>query len=120
MSQRGRKSRASLSVVPVIPGARTPAPVELDEAESRIWDAVLRSMRQDWYSPAIAPLLRAYCTECVTAELLERKLRELREFSPSDPYYFRLMTAHRQSAKTLDLVGNEVEAHTAKQSSRRD
>ena len=86
MSQRGRKSRASLSVVPVIPGARTPAPVELDEAESRIWDAVLRSMRQDWYSPAIAPLLRAYCTECVTAELLERKLRELREFSPSDPY----------------------------------
>ena len=34
------------------------------------------------------PLLRAYCTECVTAELLARKLRELREFSPSDPYYF--------------------------------
>ena len=77
------KGRASLSVVPVIPGAPPPAPVELDEAESRIWDAVLRSMRQDWYSPAIAPLLRAYCTECVTAELLERKLRELREFSPA-------------------------------------
>ena len=48
MSQRGRKSRASLSVVPVIPGARTPAPVELDEAESRIWDAVLRSITADF------------------------------------------------------------------------
>ena len=108
MSQRGRKSRASLSVVPVIPGDQTPAPVELDEAESRIWDAVLRSMRQDWYSPAIAPLLRAYCTECVTAELLERKLRELREFSPSDPYYFRLMTAHRQSAKTLISLATKL------------
>ena len=66
------------------------------------------------------PLLRAYCTECVTAELLARKLRELREFSPSDPYYFPLMTAHRQSAKTLISLATKFEAHAAKQSSRRD
>ena len=62
-------------------------------------------------APAIAPLLRAYCTECVTAELLERKLRELRElreFSPRDPYYFRLMTAHRQSAKTLISLATKL------------
>ena len=32
MSQRGRKSSARLSIVPIIPGAQTPAPVELDEA----------------------------------------------------------------------------------------
>jgi hypothetical protein len=33
MSQRGRKSSARLSVVPIIPGARTPAPVELENWE---------------------------------------------------------------------------------------
>ena len=78
MSQRGRKSSARLSVVPIIPGARTPAPVELDGREPDM------GCRAPLDAPGLVlagnrPLLRAYCTECVTAELLER---ELREFSP--------------------------------------
>jgi hypothetical protein len=39
---------------------------------------------------------------------VETSLRELREFSPSDPYYFRLMTAHRQSAKTLISLATKL------------
>jgi hypothetical protein len=78
MAQRGRKgSKGPLNVVPLMPGKREPPPADLGEEERALWDSIVGVARRDWYNPAMAPLLRAYVSECVTSAFLERKLREL-------------------------------------------
>jgi hypothetical protein len=120
MSQRGRKSRASLSVVPVIPGARPPAPVELDEAESRIWDAVLRSMRQGLVLAGNRPPAEGLLHRMRDRRAPRAQAPRVARVLPQRPLLFPSDDRAPAVSEDLDLVGNEVEAHAAKQSSRRD
>ena len=66
MAQRGRKSTASLTVVPkqVERGAVEP-PESLSEAESRVWRAVVGAKPVDWFTDENLPLLSDYCRHVV-------------------------------------------------------
>jgi hypothetical protein len=107
MAQRGRKgSKADiLSIVPRLPGERAPAPPELSEEERRIWNDVVRNMREDWFNPAIAPLLRAYSCECVAGDVLGRRLRELQW---GDPDYRGVAAMHRAAAKSIASLATKL------------
>ena len=71
MRQRGRKSAASLSVVPIATDARRPPPPEnLAAAEAKIWTAIVASVPGGWVTVAQEPLLTAYCRHVASGDTL--------------------------------------------------
>ena len=77
MRQRGRKSSASLSVVPVSFEARRPAPpAELTAPEAKVWKAIVCSTPGGWFSVAQEPLLSAYCRHVVTGDRLSAMINK--------------------------------------------
>ena len=73
MAQRGRKSSASLAVVPVVPLApqRRPEPPEhLNEAEATEWRELVAAMRSDWFGRESHGLLESYVRHVCLARLI--------------------------------------------------
>src|SRR5262245_5229630 len=83
---RGRKSQASLSVVPpAIPGAGRPdPPSHLDAAESQIWRAVVGALPDRWIDAAGEQVLLRLVAQAAVAAGLETRLRALRAQRPPD------------------------------------
>lgn len=99
MAQRGRKgSKSVLTVVPSMPWERAPAPADLSAEAKRLWDDIVHSMRSEWFSPAIVPLLKAYCIEAVVGDQLGRRLDEL---VFEDPERKRIAARHRETTRVL-------------------
>jgi hypothetical protein len=70
MAQRGRKSAASLAVVPLA----TPAPPSplpgLTEEQAAVWDSIVRSLPYNWFAPSSYDLLGLMCRHVVTARVI--------------------------------------------------
>src|SRR5262245_39651406 len=83
---RGRKSQASLSVVPpAIPGAGRPdPPAHLDGSEAQIWRAVVGALPDHWIDAAGEQILLRLVAQAAIAERHEGHLRELRAQRPPD------------------------------------
>jgi hypothetical protein len=76
---RGRKSAASLSVVPLVPGQGRPEPPKgLDKWERRIWREVVDALPAHWVDPAGQLLLQRLVAQAAVAERRELRLRQLR------------------------------------------
>jgi P27 family predicted phage terminase small subunit len=75
MGQRGKKSAAELSVVPVLGDARMAAPSTLTPDEASVWKGIVDSLPPDWFRPSDEPILAAYCQ---TAAQYEKATEELR------------------------------------------
>src|SRR5215472_14912483 len=76
---RGRKSAASLSVVPVLPGRGRPEPPpDLDELEQRIWREVVDALPGHWLDRAGQVILRRLVAQAAVSERQESRLRQLR------------------------------------------
>jgi hypothetical protein len=99
MAQRGRKgSKGTILDIVDLPGERAPPPPELSEEVGKLWTDIVRGMRSEWWTPAMAPLLEAYCVQAVFARRLEREMDELPlEASARGP----LAAMHRDTARTL-------------------
>jgi len=65
--QRGRRSAASLRVVPLGEIPRQRAPADLPRDESRVWDSIVAAEPADWFSGSTRPLLAQYCRHIVAA-----------------------------------------------------
>ena len=73
MAQRGRKSSASLAVVPVVPLApqgRPEPPEHLNEAEATEWRELVAAMRSDWFGRESHGLLERYVRHVCLARLI--------------------------------------------------
>jgi|SRR5215831_14823919 len=71
----GRKSAASLSVVPVIPGQKRPAPPSyLSDDEAEVWRSIVGSMPPNWFGPETWPMLCQLCAHTITSRELRRRL----------------------------------------------
>lgn len=69
--KRGRKSAASLAVVPVSLEARRPPPPEhLDPKAADVWRNTVSTMPGGWFDRAQEPILSAYCRHVVSASRL--------------------------------------------------
>ena len=75
----GRKSAASLSVVPVVPGQGRPKPpASLDSLERRIWRDVIDALPAHWLDLAGQLILRRLVAQAAISERREARLRQLR------------------------------------------
>ncbi|HEY2402918.1 MAG TPA: hypothetical protein VGI23_21375 [Steroidobacteraceae bacterium] len=76
---RGRKSAASLSIVPSIPGqGRPPPPANLDRVEKKIWRDVVAALPDYSIDSAAQLVLKRLVTQAAIAERREQRLREMR------------------------------------------
>jgi hypothetical protein len=76
MTQRGRKSAASLQLV----GAgglavRLAPPAELTEGERAVWLATVNSRPADWFGTEHIPLLVNYARHSVRADVIDQQIR---------------------------------------------
>jgi len=82
---RGRKSAASLSVVPVLPGRGRPEPpADLDPLEQRIWREVVDALPGHWLDTAGQVILRRLVAQAAVSERQELRLRQLRAQQQDD------------------------------------
>ena len=96
---RGRKSAASLTVMPVIPGVGRPKPPRhLDALERQVWRAIVDALPAHWLDAAGCLILRRAVTQAVTAERHEVKLRALRASGEDD---VELVRQHAAAARSL-------------------
>src|SRR5690606_17171922 len=70
-----RKSTASLSVLPVQPLSRLPAPAWLGEEDAALWSAVVDSKPADWFGADSAPLLVEYVRTKVSCDVLQAQVQ---------------------------------------------
>jgi hypothetical protein len=76
--RHGRKSKASLSVVPKIPGQIRPNPPDdLSKPEQEVWKLVVGAMPPHWFGPETWPVLRELCFHVVTAKMVKQRLRSV-------------------------------------------
>ena len=78
MTQRGRKSAASMEVAgivaPIGSARRLLAPVHISDAERGVWLEVVNDQPADAFSQTHAPLLELYCRHIVQARILADEL----------------------------------------------
>src|SRR5262245_38549479 len=101
---RGRKSQASLSVVPpAIPGAGRPdPPAHLDGSEAQIWRAIVNALPDYWIDAAGEQILLRLVAQTAIAQRYEGRLRELRaQRPPDDEELATLSTTHGVAAKVI-------------------
>ena len=76
---RGRKSGASLVVVPLVPGQGRPEPpADLDSFEQEAWRQVVAALPAHWIDPAGQIVLRRLVAQVAASEKWELRLRQLR------------------------------------------
>jgi len=82
---RGRRSAASLAVVPVLPGRGRPEPpTDLDVLEQRIWREVVDALPGHWLDQAGRIVLRRLVAQAAVTERQEVRLRQLRAQEQDD------------------------------------
>jgi hypothetical protein len=109
---RGRKSAASLSVVPVVPGQGRPEPpAELDSLEQRIWRDVVAALPAHWVDLAGQLVLRRLVAQAAISERREARLRRLRAQEKDDDENAAALAAmHGVSSKTVAYLLGQLRA----------
>jgi hypothetical protein len=109
---RGRKSEASLTVIPVVPGQGRPEPPEsLDTLERRIWRDVVAALPAHWLDPAGQLILRRLVCQAAICERREARLRELRALdADGGEDAVELATLHATTAKTVAYLLGQLRA----------
>jgi hypothetical protein len=80
-----KRSAASLSVVPVVPGRGRPKPpADLDPIEQRVWREVVGALPGHWLDTAGQLVLRRLAAQAAVSERQGAKLRRLRAEDQDD------------------------------------
>lgn len=104
----GRKSAASLAVVPVPLSVRRPPPPEgIGEAESVIWRDVVGAMPADWFTRESYPTLTALCRHTARADMLAGLLKDF------TPEWVKVEGGLQRLDKLLAMGARETTAATA-------
>jgi hypothetical protein len=103
--QRGRKSAASLSIVPVSGIQRPEPPPEFTPEEADVWRSTVRAMKPNWFGLETHPLLSAYCFHVVTCKELHAQLRTL---TSVDREYRQLLALLRAETKLMLSIATKL------------
>lgn len=109
---RGRKSGASLSVVPLVPGQGRPEPpASLDSLEKHIWRDVVDALPAHWLDFASQLILRRLVAQAAISERREARLRQLRaQDQDGGEDADALAALHGVSAKTVAYLLGQLRA----------
>ena len=100
----GRKSAASLSVVPIGERPRPEPPEKMIEAEKVVWRETTAALRPDWFQGAEC-VLGAY----VGAVIMERNIAaELTKYTPDDDRYFDLVRLRCLVTSTMASLATQL------------
>jgi hypothetical protein len=77
MTQRGRRSTASLAVVTRLPGQRLSPPRGMAPEAAAVWDRVVASRPSDWFDGGAVDTLAAYCRHVAEFERMTARLDAL-------------------------------------------
>jgi hypothetical protein len=103
MGQRGRKSEASLAVVPVAEDQRPRPSGRLSVAEKRIWRDTAEKFPPHWFRGA-EPVLEAYCGAVEMTRFLAAQIKAV---APEDKRFNELVKLQRaQAALVCRLAGS--------------
>ena len=114
MRQRGRKSSASLSVVPIRTDARRPPPPgHLTAIEKTTWREIVNSTPAGWFTVAQEPLLAAYCCHESAARFLSEMIEKERPANLlADPaklrLYCRLLAMRARETAALSALATKM------------
>jgi hypothetical protein len=76
MRQRGRKSGASLAIIPHVDNRRPSAPVDLTKEQAKEWDRIVTAMPAGWFAPENFVLLTEYVRHLCRARHLDRQIEK--------------------------------------------
>ena len=112
---RGRKSAASLSVVPLVPGEGRPEPpASLDALEQQIWRDVVDALPAHWLDLAGQLILRRLVAQAAISERREARLRQMRaQDQDGGEDADALAALHGVSAKTVAYLLGQLRATPA-------
>ena len=107
-----RKSAASLTVLPRVPGRGPPEPPpDLDELESRIWREVIDALPSQWLDSAGQLILRRLAAQVAVSERQEARLRQLRAQGRDDDEEAVILAAqHGVIAKNVAYLLTQLRA----------
>jgi len=75
MPRKTAEALATLAVVERMPDDRPAPPEQLSEAEAEHWRLIVRQMPSSWFTLETQPLLASLCSQVVTSQALEERLR---------------------------------------------
>ena len=108
MRQRGRKSSASLTVVPLSTKDRRPSPpAHLNATEKKLWRDIVTSCPSGWFTVAQEALLAGFCCHASAADFISKLIEKERPIDVTDRDKFR------RYAKLLTMRGRETAAMSA-------
>jgi hypothetical protein len=94
MRQRGRKSAAGLSIVPVAADQRPQPPARLSAAERRVWRDTVERLPAHWFRGS-EPVLESYC---VAVDLSRFLSEQVKAAAPGDKRFADLVKLLRAEA----------------------
>ena len=118
--KRGRKSKASLTVIShggIISTARPKAPAELTKEQTVEWKEIVDRMPADWFTRETWPQLTQYCRHIVTAYRMAQLIEQ--EETGEDPLdldrYDQLLRMQARETVTLSRLATAMRlTHQAK------
>jgi hypothetical protein len=76
MRQRGRKSSASLAIIPRDDDRRPPPPDDLTKEQRLEWQRIVTALPAGWFAPENETLLAEYCRHTCRARELDRQIEQ--------------------------------------------
>jgi len=103
--QRGRKSVAHLSIVPILnPGQYAQPPSDLTTAEAKLWVAICATKPTSWFAADTYPILKEYVRHCIESDRLTNAIHVAANGDLADITYLKVY------AKLLSLRAVETAA----------
>jgi phage terminase small subunit len=108
MIQRGRKSQASLSLIPLAEREPELEPPDHLSAEAReIWLEIVRSRPRQFHA-VDRTLLGVYCAHCVTLRLLSDQIARLEASTDLSPLLDRLLKMRARESASLSRLASKL------------
>lgn len=112
MKQYGRKSAASLSVLPMGEQPRPEPPDSLTEEEAQIWRDVVGGLPPEWFGAETWLLLEQYCRHGSRARAIARAVSALGEKIGTDDFdalaYDKLLIREQAMSGTLAALATKM------------
>ncbi|WP_146618612.1 hypothetical protein [Rhodoplanes elegans] len=111
MTPRGRKSAASLEVLPAkIEAVQRPdAPYDLTDEQAAEWWAVVNRMPADWFPRETHGMLTAYCRHVVAARRVAQLIEQAEKADPFDvANYNTLLIMQEREGRALSSLATRM------------
>ena len=111
MPRKTAEALATLAVVERMPQDRPAPPQELSEAESVHWRLIVGNMPPGWFTLEMQSMLATLCSQIVTCEALESRIRAFDKGSLSGPKldsYSQLVNLHLKVSTVAAQISTKL------------